>query len=112
MLNITLYVLPTVGPFFAVSSSWGCFQLLSCTNIFGEILKWFGFTVASWNSCAATFLFFTTANLTPRAHYITILHLCKRDFLEWVKVILSKLDYQEHVPQFSKCLLILWSNSL
>ena len=35
--------------------------------IFGEILQWFGFALASWSLAGLAFALYTAANLVPRA---------------------------------------------
>lgn len=43
------------------------FNYVSCPNMFGELLQWFGFALIAWNFPAASFLVWTGANLIPRA---------------------------------------------
>lgn len=45
----------------------GLFNLISCPNLFGEIIEWTGFAVLCWNLPALSFLVWTLANLIPRA---------------------------------------------
>jgi 3-oxo-5-alpha-steroid 4-dehydrogenase 1 len=49
----------------------GAFELVSCPNLSGEILQWFGFALLCWNLPALSFAIWTAANLIPRAisHY-------------------------------------------
>lgn len=43
------------------------FDVISCPNLFGEILEWFGFALLSWNLPGWCFFVWTVANLVPRA---------------------------------------------
>jgi 3-oxo-5-alpha-steroid 4-dehydrogenase 1 len=43
------------------------FKRVSCPNLAGELLEWFGFAMLCWNLPALTFLVWTAANLVPRA---------------------------------------------
>ncbi len=45
----------------------GLFSLVSCPNLFGEIVEWSGFALMCWNLPALAFLVWTLANLVPRA---------------------------------------------
>lgn len=45
----------------------GLFSLVSCPNLFGEIVEWSGFALMCWNLPAVAFLVWTLANLVPRA---------------------------------------------
>ncbi|HRO76432.1 MAG TPA: DUF1295 domain-containing protein [Crocinitomicaceae bacterium] len=45
----------------------GLFRLVSCPNLFGEILEWFGFAILMWNLPGLAFFIWTVANLLPRA---------------------------------------------
>jgi hypothetical protein len=45
----------------------GLFKLISCPNLFGEIIEWTGYAVMCWNLPALSFLIWTIANLVPRA---------------------------------------------
>jgi protein-S-isoprenylcysteine O-methyltransferase Ste14 len=45
----------------------GMFKYISCPNLFGEILEWFGFAIMCWNLPALAFAVWTAANLIPRA---------------------------------------------
>ena len=46
----------------------GLYRYISCPNYFGEIIEWIGFAIAMPTYGAATFAFWTIANLAPRAH--------------------------------------------
>lgn len=50
-----------------VIPSGGLFDLISCPNLFGEILEWGGFALLCWNLPALSFFVWTFANLIPRA---------------------------------------------
>ena len=43
------------------------FRFVSCPNLFGELIEWFGFALLCWNLPAWTFFIWTSANLIPRA---------------------------------------------
>lgn len=45
----------------------GLFKYVSCPNLFGEILEWFGFAIMCWNLPALAFAVWTATNLIPRA---------------------------------------------
>jgi steroid 5-alpha reductase family enzyme len=47
--------------------SGGLFEFVSCPNLFGEIVEWFGFALMCWNLPALSFAIWTAANLIPRA---------------------------------------------
>jgi 3-oxo-5-alpha-steroid 4-dehydrogenase 1 len=55
--NETGYVIP---------KGW-LFNYISCPNLFGEIVEWFGFVLMCWNLPAVSFFAWTCANLIPRA---------------------------------------------
>jgi len=45
----------------------GLFKYVSCPNLFGEIVQWFGFAVLTWSLPGLAFFVWTFANLVPRA---------------------------------------------
>jgi 3-oxo-5-alpha-steroid 4-dehydrogenase 1 len=45
----------------------GMFEYISCPNLFGEIVQWFGFALMCWNLPALSFAIWTASNLLPRA---------------------------------------------
>jgi protein-S-isoprenylcysteine O-methyltransferase Ste14 len=45
----------------------GFFELVTCSNYFGEIVEWFGYALFCNNSASWVFLIFTMSNLVPRA---------------------------------------------
>jgi 3-oxo-5-alpha-steroid 4-dehydrogenase 1 len=45
----------------------GLFKYISCPNLFGEVMEWFGFAVLTWSLPGFAFFVWTFANLTPRA---------------------------------------------
>jgi 3-oxo-5-alpha-steroid 4-dehydrogenase 1 len=51
---------------YKVPTGW-LFNKVSCANLFGELVEWFGFAVLCWNLPAFTFFIWTAANLIPRA---------------------------------------------
>jgi hypothetical protein len=51
---------------YKIPNSW-LFNKVSCANLFGELIEWFGFAILCWNLPALTFFIWTAANLIPRA---------------------------------------------
>lgn len=51
---------------YKIPNEW-LFNKVSCANLFGELLEWFGFAILCWNLPAVTFFIWTAANLIPRA---------------------------------------------
>ena len=51
---------------YRIPNGW-LFNKISCANLFGELIEWFGFAILCWNLPALTFLIWTAANLIPRA---------------------------------------------
>ena len=45
----------------------GLHRLVACPNYLGELAEWTGFAVLTWSPAAAVFVFWTAANLVPRA---------------------------------------------
>ncbi|NHJ47187.1 MAG: DUF1295 domain-containing protein [Asgard group archaeon] len=45
----------------------GLYKRLSCPNYLGEIVEWIGWAILTWSLAGAYFVFWTTANLLPRA---------------------------------------------
>ncbi len=45
----------------------GLFRWVSCPNYLGEIIQWSGWALATWSPAALCFMFWTIANLAPRA---------------------------------------------
>jgi hypothetical protein len=45
----------------------GLFEWVSCPNLMGEIVQWWGFALMCWNLPALSFAVWTAANLIPRA---------------------------------------------
>ena len=43
------------------------FKYLSCPNLFGELVEWFGFAIMTWCLPSFSFFIWTFANLVPRA---------------------------------------------
>ncbi|MBO4440822.1 DUF1295 domain-containing protein [bacterium] len=46
----------------------GFHRFVASPNYFGEIVEWAGWALLTWSMPGLTFLFFTMANLVPRAH--------------------------------------------
>ena len=51
---------------YKIPNGW-LFNKVSCANLFGELIEWFGFAILCWNLPAFTFFTWTAANLIPRA---------------------------------------------
>lgn len=45
----------------------GLFKLISCPNLFGEVVEWCGFAILTWSLPGLAFFIWTFANLVPRA---------------------------------------------
>ncbi len=45
----------------------GLHRLVASPNYFGELVEWAGFAVLTWSPAAAVFVYWTAANLVPRA---------------------------------------------
>lgn len=43
------------------------FKIISCPNLFGEMVEWLGFAILMWNLPGLAFFVWTVANLLPRA---------------------------------------------
>lgn len=43
------------------------YKYISCPNLFGEIIEWFGFMLMVWNLAGVSFFVWTVSNLLPRA---------------------------------------------
>nr|XP_018915664.1 PREDICTED: steroid 5-alpha-reductase DET2-like [Bemisia tabaci] len=67
----------------------GWFELVSCPNYFGEIVEWLGWAVMTWSPVSLGFVFFSCANLVPRA----------RDTHEWY------LQKFKHYPKRRKAII-------
>ncbi|NCC98161.1 MAG: DUF1295 domain-containing protein [Bacteroidia bacterium] len=48
----------------------GMYKYVTSANYFGEILEWGGFAILTWSAAGAVFLWWTCANLVPRANSI------------------------------------------
>lgn len=48
----------------------GMFRYVSSANYLGELIEWIGFAVASWSWAGLVFVWWTFANLAPRANSI------------------------------------------
>lgn len=48
----------------------GMFRYVSSANYFGELLEWIGFAILTWSWAGLVFVWWTFANLAPRAHKI------------------------------------------
>ncbi|XP_056135614.1 3-oxo-5-alpha-steroid 4-dehydrogenase 2a [Lampris incognitus] len=47
----------------------GMFEYVSGANLFGEILEWLGYAVATWSLASFSFTFFTMCSIGPRAYH-------------------------------------------
>ena len=48
----------------------GMYNYVTSANYFGEIVEWLGWAILTWSTAGALFLWFTCANLIPRANSI------------------------------------------
>jgi hypothetical protein len=62
----------------------GLFKYVSAPNLFGEIIEWAGYAIASWSLPTASFAIWTLANLIPRG----------RDHHKWY--LLNFKDYPKN----------------
>jgi steroid 5-alpha reductase family enzyme len=67
----------------------GLHRWVAAPNYFGELVEWLGFALAAWTLPAWGFLFFTAANLVPRA----------RSHLDWYR------DHFEDYPSDRRALI-------
>jgi 3-oxo-5-alpha-steroid 4-dehydrogenase 1 len=44
------------------------YEYISCPNYLGEVIEWFGWSIATWSLPGLAFAVFTAANLVPRAY--------------------------------------------
>lgn len=56
----------------------GMYRYVTSANYFGEILEWTGWAILTWSLSGLVFLWWTVANLVPRAH--AIWHRYKEEF--------------------------------
>lgn len=56
------------------------YRYVTSANYFGELLEWTGFAILSWSAPGVLFVYWTAANLVPRAHMINKKY--KKDFPE------------------------------
>ena len=61
----------------------GMYNYVTSANYFGEILEWTGFAILTWSWAGAVFVWWTIANLVPRAN--TIYKRYKEEFGEQMK---------------------------
>jgi 3-oxo-5-alpha-steroid 4-dehydrogenase 1 len=64
--NILIHLRKPGETNYKIPNGW-LFNEISCANLFGELLEWFGFAILCWNLPALTFFIWTAANLIPRA---------------------------------------------
>ena len=64
--NILINLRKPTETTYKIPNSW-LFNKVSCANLFGELIEWFGFAILCWNLPALTFFIWTAANLIPRA---------------------------------------------
>ncbi len=64
--NILIHLRKPGETGYKIPSGW-LFNLVSCPNLFGELIEWAGFAILCWNLPALTFFIWTAANLIPRA---------------------------------------------
>ena len=59
----------------------GLHRLVASPNYLGELIEWTGFAVLTWSPAAAVFVFWSAANLVPRA--LTHLRWYRRTFPDY-----------------------------
>lgn len=64
------------------------YRYVSSANYFGEILEWAGFAILSWSIVGSLFVFWTMANLVPRAYAINKKY--KKDFPKEFNILKPK----------------------
>jgi len=64
--NLLIHLRKSGETDYKIPKGW-LFEKISCPNLFGELLEWFGFAILCWNLPALVFLTWTAANLVPRA---------------------------------------------
>ena len=64
--NILIHLRKPGETNYTVPKGW-MFRYISCPNLFGELIEWFGFAILCWNLPAFAFFIWTAANLIPRA---------------------------------------------
>lgn len=64
--NILIHLRKPNETGYRIPAGW-LFNLISCPNLFGELIEWAGFAILCWNLPALTFFIWTAANLIPRA---------------------------------------------
>jgi hypothetical protein len=64
--NILINLRKPTKQVYKIPGGW-LFNKVSCANLFGELIEWFGFGILCWNLPAFTFFIWTAANLIPRA---------------------------------------------
>lgn len=64
--NILIHFRKPGETHYVIPKSW-LFDIISCPNLFGELIEWLGFAILCWNLPALTFFIWTAANLIPRA---------------------------------------------
>ncbi|XP_065838115.1 3-oxo-5-alpha-steroid 4-dehydrogenase 1-like [Oscarella lobularis] len=47
----------------------GIFELVACPNYFGEMLEWFGWSIATWSLAGLVWFLFCSATFLPRAKH-------------------------------------------
>ena len=78
--NILIHLRKPGETNYKMPNAW-LFNKISCANLFGELIEWFGFAILCWNLPALTFFIWAIANLIPRA----------LSHLEWYKA--KFIDY-------------------
>lgn len=70
----------------------GLFKYVSAPNLFGEVIEWIGFAIATWSLPTASFAIWTFANLIPRGidHHKWYLRKFK-DYPKERKAIIPKI---------------------
>lgn len=64
--NILIHLRKPGETGYQIPKGW-LFEMVSCPNLFGELVEWAGFALLCWNMPALAFFIWTFANLVPRA---------------------------------------------
>lgn len=69
----------------------GMYKYVTSANYFGEIVEWAGWAILTWSVAGFVFVWFTMANLVPRAN--SIYHKYEHDFAE---------EFNSHRPKLKR----------
>lgn len=69
----------------------GMYKYVTSANYFGEIVEWTGWAIMTWSVAGFVFVWFTMANLVPRAN--SIYHKYEKEFAE---------EFSAHTPKLKR----------